>query len=82
MQNNIYQPAEITITASTTVTGENGDSYGHNVLSGTRGSPTGMIESPNIQAGETFSFSFEEPGTYEYYCSYHPSMSATITVTN
>ena len=40
-----------------------------------------MIESPDIQGGGTFSYIFEEPGTYEYYCSYHPGMSATITVT-
>ena len=81
MQNNTYQPSEITITAGTTVTWVNEDSYVHNVLSGTRGEPTGMIESPDIQGGETFSYTFEETGTYEYYCSYHPGMSAVINVT-
>lgn len=80
MQNNTYQPLEITIPAGTTVTWVNEDSYVHNVLSGTRGNPTGMIESPDIQGGETFSYTFDEPGTFEYYCSYHPGMSATITV--
>ena len=81
MQNNTYQRSEITIPAGTTVTWENEDSYVHNVISGTRGDPTGMIESPDIQGGGTFSYIFEEPGTYEYYCAYHPGMSATITVT-
>jgi plastocyanin len=82
MQNIAYQPAEITITVGTTVTWVNNDSVVHNVISGTRENPTGVIQSPDIFGGETFSFTFEEPGTYEYYCSYHPGMSATITVTN
>ena len=82
MQNFAYQPAEITIPVGTTVTWVNNDSVVHNVISGTRGNPTGLIQSPDILGGETFSFTFEEPGTYEYYCSYHSGMSATITVTN
>lgn len=82
MENNTFQPADITITVGTTVTWVNEDSYVHNVLSGTRGNPTGMIESPDIQGGKTFSYTFEENGTFEYYCFYHPGMSAIITVTD
>jgi len=28
----------------------------------------------------SFSFTFEEPGTYEYYCSIHPYMTGTVIV--
>ena len=81
MVNFTYQPEEITIQVGTTVTWINDDTIIHDVISGTRDSPTGLIESPDIAAGESFSFTFEEVGTYEYYCSYHAGMSGTVIVT-
>ena len=80
MQNNAYQPEEITISPGTTVTWINEDSTVHNVLSGTRGDPDGRVTSPDIAGGSAFSFTFEESGTYPYYCSYHPGMSGTVIV--
>jgi len=80
MRNSTYQPQEITISPGTTVTWVNEDGYVHNVLSGERGEPTGTITSPDIAGGSSFSFTFEETGTYAYYCSYHPGMSGTVIV--
>lgn len=31
-------------------------------------------------AGSSFTFTFEKPGTYAYFCEVHPSMTAEITV--
>lgn len=79
MQNNTFQPAEITISVGTTITWTNEDAVGHTVTSGTRGSPSGMFDA-DVGAGETFSFTFEETGTYEYFCSIHPGMDGTVIV--
>lgn len=32
---------------------------------------------PNVN---TFTVTFEEPGTYEYFCAFHPAMYGTVTV--
>ena len=41
----------------------------------------GSFQSPDIGSGETFSFTFTEPGTYNYLCGIHPTMRGTIVVT-
>ncbi len=40
----------------------------------------GRINSGRIQATSTFSFTFNEVGTFTYFCAVHPRMVATITV--
>ena len=40
-----------------------------------------MFDSGNIAPGGTFSYTFQDEGTFEYYCSIHaPDMQGTITV--
>jgi len=43
-------------------------------------SDDGLWDSATLQPGEQFSFAFDQPGTYTYFCSIHPSMTATIVV--
>jgi plastocyanin/glucose/arabinose dehydrogenase len=81
MLNNAFHPTEITISAGTTVTWINQDAVIHDVISGSRGDPTDLINSSDMRAGERFSYTFNEPGTYDYFCSYHFGMDATIIVT-
>ncbi|MDV6011381.1 cupredoxin domain-containing protein [Haloechinothrix sp. LS1_15] len=38
-------------------------------------------ESGDLEAGESYSRTFDEPGEYPYDCFYHPRMTATVTVT-
>lgn len=40
----------------------------------------GRINSGRIQATNTFSFTFNEAGTFAYFCGVHPRMVAVITV--
>jgi len=40
----------------------------------------GSFASGTIPPGGTYSFTFRAPGTYEYYCLYHPWMTGTVTV--
>ncbi|NBH05287.1 plastocyanin/azurin family copper-binding protein, partial [Amycolatopsis sp. SID8362] len=36
--------------------------------------------SPQLSAGQSWSYTFRQPGTYAYYCSVHPDMRASVTV--
>jgi plastocyanin len=70
-----FAPARLTAQAGTTVTWHNKDDIPHTVASTTR-----MFKSKALDTGDAFSFTFTEPGTYEYFCSLHPHMTATIVV--
>ncbi|MGW6935236.1 cupredoxin domain-containing protein [Lentzea sp. NPDC054927] len=73
-----YQPATLTIAAGDTVTWTNHDTAPHNVV--VTDGPE-KFTSPNLQQGQTYSYTFSKSGTYSYYCSIHPDMKASVTVT-
>ncbi|WP_276270789.1 halocyanin domain-containing protein [Haloarcula litorea] len=68
-----YSPAAVRVSPGTEVvwtwTGEGG---GHNVVS--EGDGPLDSGSPVSEAGTTYSYTFEEPGIYEYYCTPHESL--------
>jgi plastocyanin len=78
-----FAPAELTVAAGTEVTFTNLDSAPHTVTAGTDDDPmTDLFDSGLLQQGESFTFAFDEPGTYAYFCDRHPPMQASITVEN
>ena len=79
IQNFAFDPPNITVAPGTTVTWVNNDSAPHTV---TATDPAGAFDSGTLQPGQSFSFTFIQPGTtYAYYCAIHPSMTGTVTVT-
>lgn len=80
MQNSKFSPGSIEIKAGTTVTWLNSDSFSHTVTSGTRGQPDGRFDSGSIPGGNTYSYTFDQPGEYEYFCEFHAGMSGKVTV--
>ena len=68
-----FVPATITIPAGTTVTWLNKDSAAHTVSS--RGD---MFDSGRMPKGATFGYTFDQSGTFEYYCTIHPAMIGKI----
>jgi plastocyanin len=71
----------VTIPTSTTVTWTNRDGGSHTVTSGVPQGPDGVWDSEVLAGGDRFSFTFDEPGVYPYFCRIHSSMKATVTVT-
>lgn len=82
MQNDAFNPKSLTITKGTTVKWTNKDSINHTVTSGSPGSPSGLFNSGNLSGGATFSYKFDTPGTYNYYCSVHQDIMVGIIVVN
>lgn len=66
MRNNDYIPEDLEIEAGTTVTWVNRDPVWHTVTF-----TDGSEDSGEIPAGASWSHTFDEPGTYEYYCIPH-----------
>ncbi|HEX2274258.1 MAG TPA: plastocyanin/azurin family copper-binding protein [Acidimicrobiales bacterium] len=85
-----FKPETVTVDAGATVTWMQKDPGVHTVTSGTveqGGSgvstlPDGRFDSGQIATGATFSFTFDQPGTYPYFCSVHPAtMRGEVRVT-
>ena len=58
----------------------NQDPSPHTVTSGTPEEPTDSWDSGQIATGEDFAYTFGKAGTYEFYCTIHLYMKATVTV--
>lgn len=80
IQGMAFSPANKTIAVGTTIKWTNYDGYAHTVTSGTPGTPSGLFDSDNIGANGTFSYTFDQEGTFNYFCKIHNSMRGTITV--
>jgi len=40
----------------------------------------GLFDSGILEAGESYSFTFDEPGSYDYFCVPHPFMRGKVIV--
>jgi plastocyanin len=71
----MFAPAALTVKAGSTVTWTNHDQEPHTVAS-----DSGLFRSNALDTNDSFSFRFDQPGTYHYTCSIHPQMVGTIIV--
>jgi plastocyanin len=72
-----FTPQVLTVAPGTTVTWTNNDSLEHSVVATDQ-----SFTSNPLNGGTTFQFRFDTPGDHTYFCGFHPSMTATVTVTD
>ncbi|CCF84571.1 cupredoxin domain-containing protein [Nitrolancea hollandica] len=71
-----FEPSTITIKPGTTVVWTNDGPTQH-----TTASKEGNVwESKILEQGDVFRYRFEQPGTFPYWCTLHPSMLGTVIV--
>ena len=70
-----FGPQELTVPAGTTVTWTNRDDIPHTVVSTDK-----VFKSKVLDTDEKFSYKFDKPGSYPYFCSIHPKMTGKVTV--
>jgi len=76
-----YDPTVLDITSGTTVLWDNVDNTMHTATSGTpEDGADGAFDSDIMSAGDTFEFTFNDAGSYDYYCILHPWMVGTVNV--
>jgi amicyanin len=73
-----FSPAAITIKKGTTVTWTNNDSVSHTV---TENDGQNGPSAPPLGQDQSYTFKFDQAGTFHYHCSIHPEMTGTVTVT-
>lgn len=75
ISNFAFDPSAITVSSGTSITWTNYDSVPHTVTES-----SGKFGSQTLNRGQSFSYTFKEPGTFDYYCAIHPSMKAKVVV--
>ena len=71
-----FNPKTITVKKGTKITWTNHDSAPHNVISDTGES----LKSPTLNTGDSYTFTFQNEGTYFYHCGFHRMMKAQVIV--
>ena len=79
---NSYAPNPITINSGETITWYNADTISHTATSGSDSDPDEgqLFDSDAILSKQAFTLKFDNKGTFDYYCVYHPSMVGEIVV--
>jgi plastocyanin len=72
-----YSPDPVTVVVghNSTIKWVNDDTAPHTVTAN-----DASFDSGNVAAGQSFTFTFTTPGTYQYHCVYHPWMTGTVIV--
>ena len=76
IDNFAFSPNELKVTAGTTVEWVNRDDIPHTVVSDDKTT----FKSKALDTDDSYTFTFTTPGVYEYFCSLHPHMTATVVV--
>jgi len=79
--NECWSPADISINAGDTVHWMNVDTAAHTVTGGSPADgPSGVFDSSLVMADAVYAFTFDEAGSYDYFCMVHPWMVGSISV--
>jgi plastocyanin len=70
-----FNPESLQVQVGDTVTWTNNGDVAHTVTA-----DDGSVDSGDLQSGDTFSYTFDTPGTFSYLCTPHPWMTGTIVV--
>jgi plastocyanin len=70
-----YRPSQLDVLPGETVEWTNVSTRTHTVTSS-----GGLFDSGPVETDHRFSFRFDSPGTYRYYCTIHPSITGEVDV--
>lgn len=71
-----FSPQTLTVAPGTTVKWTNRDDIPHTVVSDDKVT----FKSKVLDTDESYSFTFTKAGTFDYFCSVHPKMTAKVIV--
>ncbi len=71
-----YNPDPVEVAVGASITWTNGDTAPHTATARDRA----LLQSGTIAPGESFTQTFGEAGTFEYFCEFHAGMKGTVIV--
>lgn len=71
-----FDPTPVTINVGGTVTWTNSDSAPHTATADDQKA----FDSGTVNKGQSKTVKFSKPGTYTYFCRFHPFMKGTVVV--
>ena len=75
-----FSPSPLEVSTGTTVVWTNEDNIEHSVTHGIVNEPGAAFDSGLFTQGQSFSFTFAEPGSYAYFCTRHTFMQGEVRV--
>ena len=75
IDNFTFTPKELTVPVGTTIKWVNKDDIPHTVVERNK-----SFRSKPLDSNETFSFTFSQAGSFDYFCSLHPQMVGKVIV--
>ena len=75
VDNFTFSPTPLAVKAGSMVMWVNHDDIPHSIVC-----PTLQLKSHTLDTDETFDYTFEQAGTFEYMCGLHPHMRGQVTV--
>ena len=78
--NSCYIPSISNVIQGQTVTWKNEDVAFHSVTSGIYGDPTTLFDSGHLDPEQKFSVTFDDKGSFDYFCTLHPWMAGKVIV--
>ncbi len=79
IENFVFSPDSLVVKKGTAVTWTNKDSAAHKIVSDSGDAVA--FSSNTLQNSQTYSFTFNQAGTFTYHCGVHPSMKGTVVAT-
>jgi plastocyanin len=76
IKNLAYVPDSVEIPVGGTVTWTNSDTVPHTATAKEREA----LQSGTLNPGDSYSQTFDQPGTFDYFCEFHANMKGTIVV--
>lgn len=80
MQNVTFLPQQVTVTHGNSVLWKNQDSISHTVTSGVPGTIDNKFRSGPIGPGQTYTFQFNDAGSFPYFSELDAGMTGTVVV--
>jgi len=75
IDNFTFAPAELTVSVGSTVTWANPDDIPHSLVEKNK-----LFHSKALDTDDSYSFTFTQAGSYDYFCGLHPHMVGKIIV--
>jgi len=76
IDNFTFNPATVAVAVGTRIVWENNDDIPHSIVE-----TMGKFRSAALDTEDKFGFTFNQAGTFEYFCGLHPHMTGKVVVT-